>query len=271
MSTSSKPTLLRFCRKHAEEPIIRVSTDPEDKQTLYCHECLDNCSSDSKSKLVKLTQLSQSIYDQITEKLSLAASKNLEGNLEDLSIDRAQAFTQIDEMITKQKQKVDDNLKKIENCVLETLKSAGAEIHKRYDDLKLKLEAKLDEYHANFAFFSDNKAVEGCVVTKEEIDKELASNEDTKGLLEKVRARLDVIKRLDQLNAGTAIEELKKDKLQLEPFLQNFNIIPSVDEKYYQTRVKLIGLLYTYLIFSGIESEGNEELLTKIKRPVNLI
>ena len=234
MSASNTPKFLKFCSLHEGEPIIRASLDPEDQQIFYCHECLENKSPDFESKLVKLTQLSQILHDQLTEKTNLAVSKGPGDDIKDVAIDRTQAYAEIDEMTAQQKQKVEDNLIKIEKCAVRILRIHAAEIQKRCDRLKSKVDSKVDLYVRGLALLSDGKSIDNYTVTKEELDKELASDEDVRELEKKMRARLDTISRLDQMAEGTAVQSLKKENKQLKPFLENFNVIPTPTEEYFQ-------------------------------------
>ena len=270
MATSDKPTILRLCPLHEGEPIIRACLDPEEKQVFYCHECVFECDSRLRSKLVKLTEVSKSLYDQMTKKATHGANSNLEADLKDFNIDRDQALAHFDELITNQKQKIDDNFQKIEKHMIETIRLNVPKIHKRFDDRASQLKVRVDAYIKNLELFSNSKALENSVFVKEEIDRELANGEDTKELEKLIRVRLDTIKMLNQLNKGTATKNLLEEKLLLESLWKDFNIVPTADEEHYNRRILMVSPFIGMMAFAGADISEKKELFSRIKLPVTL-
>ena len=117
------------CPTHPEEVVIRVNITPEASnrsgennknnapKLFYCYECFEEAPENIKSKLIKFQDLLQTLQENFSSLSITDTNISLPVELKDIDKNRDRHQTEISDLISDQKQLLNQELKKIEHQI----------------------------------------------------------------------------------------------------------------------------------------------------------
>lgn len=253
-----------FCSTHKDEIVIRVSLDPEDSKLFYCIQCLH----DEKKSLIKFQDLLQTLSIEYINQSLEEDEKKLPQELKDFYNNQKHSQLKISNVVTKQKQRIDQELKKMEKQLLVLLRNVKKTVHISLDKYEEMFQSMFEDY--------SEKAQSRENILKSKTDFLPREEEMHQRIFDGTRNSCEVEKNLRSMLQELAIrKETKHDKnasqlgivkKNVEQILENDFLIPNKMESEYMKRIESLQS-FLEAVLLGLKNEKMKKDLEQTQAP----